>query len=68
MACKTVELTDEQITRIMSVLKEKIEDLDVVLKNSDSDGLSMETIRDLSIERRDINSIVTELQFYVIMQ
>jgi hypothetical protein len=68
MACKTVELTDEQITRIMSVLKEKIEDLDVVLKNSDSDGLSMETIRDLQLERRDINSIVTELQFYVIMQ
>jgi len=63
---KTVELTEEQISLLISVLKEKVDDLDVVLRNSE--GLELETIRDLQIDRNDISSIITELQFYVIMK
>lgn len=66
MVIKTVDLDNEQIDLIVKVLKEKRDDLDVLLKNPD--GLDVETVRELQLEHRDIGNVLRELQFYMIMK
>lgn len=62
MRSMTVDLTEEQIDLIISVLIERVHDLDIIMKNGD--GLSDETLHDLRIEHRDVNNIMRELQHY----
>lgn len=61
---RTIQLDDGQITLLILTLKEKRDELDVVLKNPD--GLEQETIHECELRRRDINDIMRELQFYAI--
>ena len=64
--CKSVELNDYQIDLIIRILREKRDDLDVVLKNQD--GLEIETVHELQMDHREINSVMRELQFYTVMK
>lgn len=57
-----VELDQEEINLVLSILLDKRKDLDVVLKNQD--GLEPETVKELLIEHRDIGNIVREMQFF----
>lgn len=57
-----LDLTDQQVSLILSVLIEKRNDLDVIIRNPD--GLSDETIRGTLLEHRDINNVIREIQFY----
>lgn len=58
-----IELDKEQIDLIIKTLLDKKSDLDIVIK----EDLEPETIRDMLIERREIDNIVRELQFYSVV-
>lgn len=60
---KVIELDKEQIDLIIKTLLDKKSDLDIVIK----EDLEPETIRDMLIERREIDNIVRELQFYSVV-
>jgi len=57
-----LELEQAQVDLIDKILQNKIEELNVIIKNPD--GLSAETIRDIQLEHRQINEILRELRFY----
>jgi len=57
-----LELEQAQVDLVDKILQNKIEELNVIIKNPD--GLSAETIRDIQLEHRQINEILRELRFY----
>lgn len=59
-----LDLTEQQVDLILSILIEKRDDLDVIIKNPE--GLNDETINDTLLDHRDINNIIREIQFYAI--
>lgn len=59
-----LDLTEQQVDLILSLLIEKRDDLDVIIKNPE--GLSDETINDTLLDHRDINNVIREMQFYAI--
>lgn len=61
---KTVELPEEQIDLMLDVLKEKRDDLMIILK--EQEGLEDTTIRDIQLQHTQINDCIRELQFYAI--
>jgi hypothetical protein len=62
---KVFQLTEDQADLIVSLLKEKRDELDMIIRNSD--GLSDDTVRDMSLTRRDIANVIRELEFYSII-
>jgi hypothetical protein len=62
---KRVELDQDQIDIIIQTLVDRKNDLDIVIKE---EGLEAAIIRDMLIERREIDNIIRELQFYSVVE
>jgi hypothetical protein len=58
------ELTEELRDLVIDVLKEKRDDLMILLK--EQEGLEDTTIRDIQLQHTQINDCIRELQFYAI--
>jgi len=62
----SVDLEEEQIRHVISILREKLEDLNTIIRNPD--GLSDEVIRDIQSEHTHVNDILRELQFFTVIK
>lgn len=63
---KSVELEQEQLDLVIRILLEKQNDLDGLLNHQE--GLGAETIRDISLEARDIRNIIRELRHFAVQK
>lgn len=61
---KSVELEQEQLDLVIRVLLEKQNDLDGLLNHQE--GLGAETIRDISLEARNVRNIIRELRHFTV--